>query len=207
MGLYDNKILPYVIDKACATDEMMAFRRHVVPLAAGQVLEVGMGAGPNLALYDPARVELVWGLEPSEGMHRRAQKNLAKSPVPVKWLALKGEEIPLPDNSIDTVVLTYTLCTIPDWKTALQQMYRVLRPGGVLLYCEHGLSPDPAVQKWQHRLTPLWKKLAGGCHLNRPTTDYLQQAGFSIDDSYNDCIPGAPQFVGYMCYGQARKLA
>ena len=205
MRFYDNVILPWAIDLACSTEEMMTFRRYVVPLAVGQVLEVGMGSGLNLSLYDPKKVELVWGLEPSEGMHKKARKNLSTSPVEVKWLALKGEDIPLPDNSIDTIVLTYTLCTIPDYQKALEQMYRVLKPGGKLLFCEHGLCPDHDVQKWQHRLTPVWKKLAGGCHLDRPMDEYIRQAGFDIEEVNNDCVPGAPRVVGYMYYGQAFK--
>lgn len=184
---------------------MMAFRRHVVPRAVGEVLEVGMGSGPNLGLYNPDKVDFVWGLEPSAGMHKRATKNLQKSPVKVKWLGLRGEEIPLPDNSIDTIVLTYTLCTIPDYHKALAQMYRVLKPGGKLLFCEHGLAPDLPVQKWQHRLTPLWKKMAGGCHLNRPMVEYISEAGFYIEECHNEYINKAPRFVGYMYYGQASK--
>lgn len=205
MSFYEDTLLPCVIDLACSSEPMMAFRKHVVPLAAGEVLEVGMGSGPNLALYNPDTVKFVWGLEPSAGMHKRARKNLAKSPVTVKWLALRGEEIPLADNSVDCIVLTYTLCTIPDYAKALEQMYRVLKPGGKLLFCEHGLAPDAAVQKWQHRLTPIWKKIAGGCHLNRPVTHYIAETGFHIMESHNEYIDKAPQFVGYMYYGHAVK--
>jgi ubiquinone/menaquinone biosynthesis C-methylase UbiE len=205
MSFYEDTLLPCVIDLACSSEPMMAFRRYVVPMATGEVLEVGIGSGPNLALYNPEQVSFVWGLEPSEGMHKRAHKNLAKSPVTVKWLALRGEEIPLADNTIDTIVLTYTLCTIPDYHTALQQMYRVLKPGGKLLFCEHGLSPDLAVQKWQNGLTPLWKKMAGGCHLNRPIREYIGAAGFHIEEIHDEYIEKAPRFVGYMTFGWAIK--
>jgi ubiquinone/menaquinone biosynthesis C-methylase UbiE len=118
---------------------------------------------------------------------------------------LRGEDIPLPDNSIDSIVLTYTLCTIPDFATALQQMYRVLKPGGQLLFCEHGLSDEEHVQTWQHRLTPLWKKMCGGCHLNRPVSNYISAAGFVIDEVHNEYIDKAPRFIGYMYYGIAHK--
>ncbi|MCB1615938.1 MAG: class I SAM-dependent methyltransferase, partial [Pseudomonadales bacterium] len=156
MSFYENTVLPFVIDLACSTDPIMALRSEVVPKASGKVLEVGMGSGINLALYDTKRVEMVWGLEPSRGMRKKAAKNLAVSPVKVEWLDLPGEKIPLENESVDTVLLTYTLCTIPDWKLALQQMHRVLKPGGKLLFCEHGRSPDADVLKWQDKLTPMW---------------------------------------------------
>ena len=150
MGFYDNKILPVIIDKACSMASIMDLRKKVVPLARGVVLEVGMGSGINLALYEPDNIDFVWGLEPSEGMRKKAQRNLEKSSIEVKWLDLRGEDIPLDSNSVDTVLLTYTLCTIPDWQRALEQMHRVLKPNGKLLFCEHGLAETSAVQNWQH---------------------------------------------------------
>lgn len=207
MSFYENRVLPFVIDLACSTDPIMQLRARVVPKATGKVLEVGMGSGINLALYDTNRVDLVWGLEPSQGMRRKAEKNLAASPVKVEWLDLPGEQIPLDDNSVDTVLLTYTLCTIPDWKKALQQMHRVLKPGGKLLFCEHGRSPDTAVVKWQDKLTPMWKKLCGGCHLNRPITEYLESTGFTVLEVDNLYVDKAPRFAGYMYVGEAIKNA
>ncbi|MBD2857632.1 class I SAM-dependent methyltransferase [Spongiibacter sp. KMU-158] len=204
MSFYENRILPYVIDKACSMPMAMEFREKIVPLAEGVVLEVGMGSGINLPLYNTDKVEFVWGLEPSEGMRRKAQPALEASPVDVRWLGLKGEEIPLEDNSVDTIVLTYTLCTIPDWETALKQMQRVLKPEGRLLFCEHGLSPDEKVGKWQNRITPVWKKFAGGCHLNRPIATLLESVGFVLSPLDNEYAHGAPKFVGYMYYGCAR---
>ncbi len=203
MSFYENRILPYVIDKACSMPEAMELREKVVPLASGVVLEVGMGSGLNLPLYNPDAIDFVWGLEPSEGMRRKAQPALDASPVEVRWLGLKGEEIPLEDNSVDTILLTFTLCTIPDWETALQQMRRVLKPDGKLLFCEHGLSPEPGISKWQHRVTPVWKKFAGGCHLNRPIAEMLRSVGFQLDPLTNKYMPKTPKFVGYMYYGMA----
>ena len=181
MGFYDNKILPVIIDKACSMASIMDLRKKVVPLARGVVLEVGMGSGINLALYEPDNIDFVWGLEPSEGMRKKAQRNLGKSSIEVKWLDLRGEDIPLDSNSVDTVLLTYTLCTIPDWQRALEQMHRVLKPNGKLLFCEHGLAETSAVQNWQHRVTPVWKKLVGGCHLNRPIAESITSCGFTIN--------------------------
>jgi ubiquinone/menaquinone biosynthesis C-methylase UbiE len=207
MGFYDTNILPHLIDLACSQEPIMQLREKVVPLAKGRVLEVGMGSGINLSLYRPESVEFVWGLEPSAAMRNKAYRNLQKSPVEVKWLALPGEQIPLDDDSVDTVLLTYTLCTIPDWRAALRQMHRVLKPGGRLLFCEHGRAPDAGVQKWQDRLTPMWKHLLGGCHLNRPIRQYIEQTGFVIEDIQHVYVDRAPRFVGYMSYGQASKQA
>ena len=132
MSLYEEKILPHIIDRACSMGQVMKLRSQVVPKARGIVLEVGMGSGINLEFYDAAKVDLVYGLEPSLGMRKKAQPNLARSNVKVEWLDLPGEQIPLEDNSVDTVLLTFTLCTIPDWQAALEQMKRVLRPDGEL---------------------------------------------------------------------------
>ncbi len=207
MSFYENRILPHLIDWACSMDPIMALRQRIVPRADGVVLEVGMGSGLNLALYDSDRVDYVWGLEPSEGMRRKAAGNLAQSPVKVKWLDLPGEAIPLEDESVDTVLLTYTLCTIPDWQAALRQMHRVLRPHGKLLFCEHGRSPAQRISHWQDKLTPYWKRIAGGCHLNRPIQDYIASSGFCVEELENLYIEKAPHIAGYMYLGVASKLA
>ncbi len=205
MSFYADRILPHVIDKACSMGQIMKLRSQVVPQARGTVLEVGMGSAINLPFYDASRVDRVYGLEPSEGMRRKAQPNLRRSPVEVEWLDLPGERIPLDDESVDTVLLTFTLCTIPDWRTALQQMKRVLRPGGELIFLEHGESHDLSVRKWQHRLTPTWKKFAGGCHLNRHIADLIKDAGFEIKELENLYLPKAPKIAGYIYKGRAVK--
>lgn len=205
MSFYESRVLPFVIDLACSTRPIMALRNHVVPRCHGTVLEVGAGSGINFAMYDAMKVEKIVALEPSEGMRRKAQKNLARTKVPVEWLDLPGEKIPLADNSVDTVLLTYTLCTIPDYQSALQQMFRVLKPGGQLFFCEHGRAPDANVARWQDKLTPTWVKIAGGCHLNRPIADYIKEAGFTITEQHNQYLDKSPRFVGYMYYGCAIK--
>ncbi len=203
MSFYEDRILPHIIDCACSMGQLMKLRSQVVPHARGRVLEVGMGSALNLEFYNPDQVEIVYGLEPSGGMRRKAQPNLARSPVKVEWLELPGEKIPLEDHSVDTVLLTFTLCTIPDWHAALQQMKRVLKPGGELLFLEHGESPHDSTRKWQHRITPGWKKLAGGCHLNRNIADLIRQAGFEILELENLYIPKAPKIAGYIYKGRA----
>ncbi len=181
----------------------MRQRRKIVPRAEGRVLEVGLGAGPNLAFYDPAKVEMVFGLEPSAGMRRKAARAVAAAPVPVELLDRPGEEIPLEDNSVDTIVLTYTLCSIVDWQAALEQMRRVLKPGGALLFCEHGLAPDESVARWQKRLNSLWGIIGGGCNLNRPIPSLIESAGFCINDLETMYLPGTPRFSGYNYWGSA----
>lgn len=203
MGFYEEHVLPHLIGWACGMKPIMMQRQKIVPQAEGRVLEVGLGAGPNLAFYDPAKVELVYGLEPSEGMRRRAKAALAAAPVPVELIDLPGEAIPLDDGSIDTVVLTYTLCSIGPWQAALEQMRRVLKPGGRLLFCEHGLAPDEGVARWQRRLDPLWGRISGGCHLSRPIPKLIENAGFAIDRIDTLYLPGTPRFAGYNYWGGA----
>lgn len=203
MNFYDERILPHVINCTCGMKAIERQRGKVVPLAKGEVLEIGMGSGLNLKYYNPEKVSKVWGLEPSLGMQRKAEKNLSESPVPVEWLVAGCEAIPLPDDSIDTVMLTYVLCTIPDWATALIEIRRVLKPTGTLVFCEHGEAPEPNVRKWQDRINPMWKKIAGGCNLNRPIPKMLMDGGFHIDDLQQHHVPG-PKIATYQYYGTCR---
>ena len=203
MSLYAEKILPTVIDCLCSVPAVMDLRNKVVPLANGVVLEVGMGSAINLSLYDDEKVDFIWGLEPSDGMRQKAQDNLKKSNLEVRWLSMPGEDIPLRDSSVDTVLLTFTLCTIPDYQSALTQILRVLKPGGQLLFCEHGLADAESVKKWQNRITPYWKKFAGGCHLNRPIAEYITDSGFQIAEINTVYTDKIPKFAGYVYYGIA----
>lgn len=185
----------------------MKLREKVVPLAFGNVLEVGMGSGVNLALYNSANVNIIWGLEPSIGMRKKAQKNIASSAIPVEWLSLPGEQIPLEDNSVDSIVLTYTLCTIADWRAAMNQMHRVLKPDGKLFFCEHGQAPEQRVIKWQNRGNGLWRRAFGGCNLNRPIIKSIEVSGFSIDWFESKYVKGMPKFVSYISVGVASKVS
>ncbi|MBW2211247.1 MAG: class I SAM-dependent methyltransferase [Deltaproteobacteria bacterium] len=167
-----------------------------------EVLEIGVGSGLNLSFYDTAKVRKVWGLEPSEGMRRLARKKLVGSALEVEMIDLPGEEIPLDTNSVDTVVVTYTLCTIPDAQRALRGMQRVLRPGGKLLFCEHGVAPDDSVRRWQTRLNPTWNRFSGGCNVNRDIPELLESSGFRIIVDERMYIPGA-KFLSYNYWGSA----
>jgi SAM-dependent methyltransferase len=203
MSFYENHILPHLIGFACATPQIMKQRSLLVPAAQGRVLEVGFGSGTNLGFYDPAKVDRLFALEPSAGMRRKAAKAVDASPLAIDWLDLPGEEIPLDTDSVDTVVLTYTACTIPDAAAALAQMRRVLKPGGKLLFSEHGAAPDPGVAKWQGRVEPVWKAMAGGCHLTRKPDEMITQAGFKIDRMTADYLPKSPKFAAFNYAGGA----
>jgi len=202
MSFYENHCLPHIINFVCGLKEIQEQRGKVIPLAHGRVLEVGMGSGLNIPFYKSENIELVWGLEPSEGMRKKAQSKLKQAPFEIRWLDLPGEEIPLDNDSVDTVVLTYTLCTIPDWKKALQQMHRVLKPGGKLIFCEHGEAPDENIRKWEKRINPVWKKVVGGCNLGRPISRFIEEGGFNIENIESHYLPG-PKFAAYNYSGIA----
>ena len=203
MGWYDDRILPKLVDLSCGTKPIRKQREKVVPLAAGDVLEVGFGGGLNLPYYDRDQVRKVWGLEPSAGMRKRARKLIATTDIDVELIDLPCEEVPLPDNSVDTVLVTYTLCTIADVSAALAGMRRVLKPDGRLLFTEHGRAPDISVRRWQDRLNPGWKKLAGGCNMNRDIAGTIEDAGFSLAEDNRMYIPGV-RILNYHFWGTAR---
>lgn len=162
MSLWEEYVVPSLVNLACSGKPIRYQRAKVVPKARGEVLEVGFGSGHNLPYYDADNVSRIFALEPSRGMRRRAAGAIAVSPIPVEILDLPGEEIPLEDKSVDTVLITYTMCTIPDVAKALAGMKRVLKPGGEMIFCEHGLAPDEKIRKWQRRIEPIWKPIGGG---------------------------------------------
>lgn len=190
MGLYSRFVLPRVLHLACGAKPAARQREKVVPAARGRVLEIGIGSGLNLPFYERDNVQRVWGLDPSPEMLRMAAKASAQAPFDVDLLPAGSEDIPLEDDAVDTVVTTYTLCTIPDAVAALREMARVLKPGGRLLFCEHGLAPDAGVRRWQDRIDPLWRRLGGGCHLNRNIPELLREGGFGIERLETMYIPG-----------------
>ena len=191
MRFYNTKILPRLIHWVCSQKDFSRQREKIVPLASGRVLEVGMGSGLNLPFYDASNIDRVWGLEPDEALLELAGERAGKAAFDVSFIHRSGEEIPLENRSMDTVLVTYTLCTIPDVGKALGEMRRVLKPGGRLLFCEHGRAPDGKVAAWQDRITPAWKKVSGGCRLNRPIPALIREGGFKIDrlkEGYNGPI-------------------
>jgi len=202
MSFYEDRVLPHLIDVACSSKPTRKQREKIVPLAEGIVLEIGFGSGLNLPYYDPGRVKKIWGLEPSAGMRRKALSQVERSPLEIEFLDLPGEEIPLESNSVDTVLVTYSLCTIADVPAALEGVRRVLRPTGRLLFCEHGLAPDAGVRRWQHRLNPAWSRMAGGCNLDRDIPRLIRQAGFELKMDERMYVPGLRMF-SYNYWGMA----
>ncbi len=190
MGLYGRYVLPRIVHLACGTKPTMRQREKLVPLARGRVLEIGIGSGLNLPFYDPDHVTKVWGLDPSQEMTAMASDAAKAVPFDVEFVPAGSEDIPLDGNSFDTVLMTYTLCTIPDSEPALREMARVLRPGGRLLFCGHGAAPDTSVRRWQDRVHPVWRRLGGGCHLNRDIPDLIRQGGFEVTEMETMYIPG-----------------
>lgn len=204
MGFYEKHILPRFLNCACSTKPMMKQRQKVVPRATGAVLEIGIGTGLNLPFYDAAGVRRLIGLDPSEESWKLAAERAAQVDFDVEFIGLPGEQIPLEDAAVDTVLVTFALCTMADPVTALRGMARVLRPGGELIFCEHGRAPDAAVSKWQDRINPLWRRIVGGCNLNRDIPGLLDAGGFDIIEMNQDYLPGTPRFAGYNFWGSAR---
>lgn len=190
MGLYDKYILPRVIHFTCGLKPAMKQREKIVPKAEGRVLEIGIGSGLNLPFYNTSRVSHVWGLDPSRDMWELARERADDLPFRVEFVEGCAESMPLEDNCADTVLITYTLCTIPDAIDAVIDARRVLRPGGRLIFCEHGQAPDANVRKWQNRLNSTWQYFGGGCNLNRDIPAILNSGGFEIRELETMYIPG-----------------
>ena len=200
-GFYERWILPRLIDLAMRNKEVKRYRRKVIPGAAGTVLELGGGSGHNLPYYGAA-VSQLYTLDPSAALVRMARRKLSRVAVPAELLLGSAEAIPLAEASVDTVVSTWTLCSIPDVGKALREARRVLRPGGSLLFVEHGHAPDPGVARWQQRIEPCWKPLAGGCHLTRRIDALIAAAGFEIVALENEYLKG-PRPLTYTYCGRA----
>ncbi len=202
-SFYDRTILPWILNKTCASPPIMKQRAKVVPLAVGRVLELGIGSGLNLSFYDPVRVTSVHGVDPSPELRSMAMAAPRPHGLTVSVEDGVAEALPFEDHAFDSVVCTFTLCSVHTPAAALHEARRVLKPGGRLFFCEHGLAPDAGVARWQRRIEPLWKRLAGGCHLTRPVTAAIAQAGFALERSDQMYLPGAPRFAGWSEWGVA----
>ncbi len=203
MSFYRERVLPSILHLAMRQKRLAGYRARLAAGAEGRVLEIGIGSGLNLPFYG-ARVSEVIGLDPSARLIAMAAGAAAESPAPVELVEASAEAIPLDDRSVDTVVTSWTLCSIGDVHRALGEARRVLRPGGRLLFVEHGLSPDPGVRRWQDRLTPLWGRIGGGCHLNRPIAGLIEGAGFAAERLETGYMAG-PNPVSFMYEGSARR--
>jgi ubiquinone/menaquinone biosynthesis C-methylase UbiE len=201
MGLYRKLVLPRLIDLAMKDPALTKCRSEIIPKATGRVLEVGIGSGLNFPFYG-AGVRHVCGIDPSAELLAIARSKVAPLPYPVALVCGSAEDLPLADASADTVVLTWTLCSIPNPSRALHELRRVLKPGGSVIFAEHGLAPDPTVRTWQGRLNPLWKCIAGGCNMNRKIDELIGSAGFSLKELRTSYFPG-PRILTYTYEGIA----
>ena len=202
MGFYNDRIVPILIDLSMRNKLLRPYRQRVIGAAEGRVLEIGIGSGLNLPLYG-ANVAYLTGLDPSPRLLAKAREALHDISAPVALIEGSAEAIPLDDASVDTVVTTWTLCSIRSAPRALAEMRRVLRPAGRLLFVEHGRAPEPRIRWWQDRLTPMWRRIGGGCHLNRAISDLIPDAGFRIERLDTGYMRG-PKPMTFMYEGSAR---
>lgn len=203
MSLYEKYVLPKFLNCACGSKPVSYQRKKVVPLAEGKVLEVGIGSGLNLPFYDKAKIDEIWGLDPSEQLSEMAKQVADEESMEVKFISSGAEDIPLPDNYFDCVLVTYTMCTIPEVQRANQEIRRVLKENGKMIFCEHGEAPDQNIRKWQNRINPFWGKLAGGCNINRKIPSLIQDSGFDIIEMEEMYLPNTPKIAGYNYWGYA----
>lgn len=202
-SFYERRILPALLTRACSSPPMMKQRAKIVPLATGRVLELGIGMGLNLSLYDPSTVESVTGVDPAPELRAIAEAAPRDPRLKVSVADGTAEALPFQDGAFDTVVCTFTLCSVHNPAKALAEARRVLKPGGRFLFCEHGLAPDAGVAKWQRRVEPVWKRLAGGCHLTRPIADAIGASGFRMERVQTMYVPGTPRIAGWNEWGEA----
>ena len=203
MSLYDKYVLPKFLNCACGSNPVARQRQKVVPLVEGKVLEIGIGSGLNLPFYDKSKIDELWGLDPSEELSDMAKKVADSENIEVNFISSGAEEIPLPDKYFDSVLITYTMCTIPEVSRANREIKRVLKTGGKLIFCEHGEAPDENIRKWQKRINPFWGKLAGGCNIDRKIPTLIQNSGFEIVELEEMYLPKTPKIVGYNYWGYA----
>lgn len=205
MSFWAKHVLPGLLEKAGKSRTILGERRRWIPRAHGRVLELGIGSGLNLAFYDPARVAEVTGVDPSVPLLRRAAPRVAQAPVPVTLVEGSAEQLPFDPGSFDSAIVTYALCSMDQPVRALAEVRRVLRPGGELVFVEHGLAPDTRTRWWQHRLTPIWRRITGGCHLDRDLPAVLRDAGFAVDELTAD-YSGKVSWLSYTYQGIARPV-
>ena len=203
MSLYEKYVLPKFLNCACGSKPVARQREKVVPLAEGRVLEIGIGSGLNLPFYDKTKVDEIWGLDPSEELSEMARTVATHEGMKVNFISSGAEEIPLPDNHFDSVLITYTMCTIPEVIRANTEIRRVLKEQGKMIFCEHGVAPDGNIRKWQKRINPFWGKIAGGCNINRNIPSLIQESGFDIVEMEEMYLPNTPKIAGYNFWGYA----
>ena len=206
LSLYNKYILPKVLNCTCGSKPINYQRAKIVPLAEGVILDIGIGSGLNIPFYNKSKIKYLYGLDPSKELIEMAKPFAKKNQIEIEFLKCGAEKIPLSDNSIDTVLITYTMCTIPDVSLSNSEIMRVLKDNGKLLFCEHGLAPDANIAKWQKRINPFWGKIAGGCNLDRNIPKLITSSGFKISNMEEMYLPSTPKFAGYNYWGVAEKI-
>ncbi|MCA9675363.1 MAG: methyltransferase domain-containing protein [Myxococcales bacterium] len=203
MSWWADRVLPHLVEKACRSSTILEERRRWIPRAHGEVLELGIGSGLNLGCYEASRVSRITGIDPSAALLARAAPRVAESSIPVELVEAAAERLPFDDRTFDSAVVTYSLCSVDDPLLALAEVRRVLQPGGELVFVEHGLARDPGVVRWQRALTPVWRRVGGGCRLDRDIAGLLRQAGYRIDELTAEHTDGA-RWLSFTYQGTAR---
>ncbi|MFT6807115.1 MAG: ubiquinone/menaquinone biosynthesis C-methylase UbiE [Saprospiraceae bacterium] len=203
MGIYNTYVLPKMINFACSQSSTMKQREKIIPLVEGRVLEIGVGTGLNIPFYNASKVDYVMGIDPEVANWKEGKIDVAKLPFEYEFVEAFAEDIPADNHSFDSVVITYTLCSIPEVALAFDEIRRIMKPNGKLYFCEHGKAPDKVVQKWQNSINPMWKRIGGGCHLNRDIPSLILESGFKIQELEEMYIPGWKP-LSYNYWGSAK---
>lgn len=205
-NIWEKYAVPRIIKFACSQPAVMKDRSEIVPKAQGNVLELGCGGGINLQFYDRTKIDKLTGLDPSAELLDYTRQEAKTLGFKMDILDGVGEAMPFADDSFDTVLTTFTLCSVQEGKQVLKEMRRVLKPGGKILFLEHGRAPDKGPEKWQQRIEPVWKHIAGGCHLHRPVSKLFEAEGFALNEQGGHYAPKTPRWLGWMEFGEARPL-
>ena len=203
MSLYDKYLLPHLLNCTCNQKPFIYQRKKVVPFAKGNILEIGIGSGLNIPFYEAEDINKIWGIDPSEELIAMAKKQINDDTPDIEFIISKAEDIDFDDAFFDTILMTYTMCTISNLSEAFREIRRVIKPSGTLIFCEHGMAPDENVVKWQNRINTFWPKISGGCNINKEIPRIVESLGFSITNLENMYLPKTPKVLGYNYWGRA----
>ena len=204
MSFYEKKILPKVLDLLCGSSPINYQRKKIVPKVSGNVLEIGIGSGLNLPHYNVSNISNITALDPAEELTDIAKKRISELDLDIDVINCGAEEIPLESKSFDSILVTYTLCSIENLDDSMREIRRVMKDDGTLFFCEHGIAPDLKTKNWQNRINPIWKRLMGGCNINRDIPEIISNSKLEIVDLETMSLPGTPRIAGFNYWGTAR---